>query len=83
MNGNNAGKQMALTKPLTTPGRPSVQVIVINRGADGYTIAHAEGAQPPLLNGAAVGRQPARLKHGDVIDLSGTQMTFRLTSPAS
>jgi pSer/pThr/pTyr-binding forkhead associated (FHA) protein len=83
LNGNNAGKQMALTKPLTTLGRPGVQVVVINRGADAYTIAHAEGAQPPLVNGAAVGQQPLRLKHGDVIDLSGTQMTFRLTGPAA
>ncbi|WP_295999746.1 FHA domain-containing protein [Rugamonas sp.] len=78
LNGNNAGKQMDLSKPLTTLGRPGVQVVVINRGVDAYTIAHVEGERAPLVNGAAVGRQPLRLEHGDVIDLSGTQMAFRI-----
>ena len=78
LNGNNAGKQMELSKPLTTLGRPGVQVVVINRGHDAYTIAHVEGERAPLLNGAAVGKQPVRLQHGDVIDLSGTHMAFRL-----
>jgi len=55
-----------------------VQVVVINRGHDAYTIAHVEGERAPLLNGAAVGKQPVRLQHGDVIDLSGTHMAFRL-----
>jgi hypothetical protein len=32
-----------------------------------------------LLNGAPVGRQAEQLKHGDLIDLSGTQMAFRIT----
>jgi len=77
LNGNNAGKQMELSKPLTTL-RPGVQVVVINRGHDAYTIAHVEGERAPLLNGAAVGKQPVRLQHGDVIDLSGTHMAFRL-----
>jgi len=52
--------------------------VVINRGHDAYTIAHVEGERAPLLNGAAVGKQPVRLQHGDVIDLSGTHMAFRL-----
>lgn len=76
LNGNNAGKQMALSKPLTTLGRPGVQVVVINRSPDGYTIAHADGERAPLLNQAVIGRQPVPLKDGDLIDLSGTQMVF-------
>jgi len=78
LNGNNAGKQMELSKPLTTLGRPGVQVVVINRSQDAYTIAHVEGERAPLVNGVAVGKQPLRLQHGDVIDLSGTQMAFRV-----
>ena len=77
LNGNNAGKQMALSKPLTTLGRPGVQVVVINRSSQGYTVAHADGERPPLLNQAALGRQPVPLQDGDLIDLSGTQMVFR------
>ncbi|GAB2848511.1 hypothetical protein GCM10027277_15830 [Pseudoduganella ginsengisoli] len=77
LNGANAGKQLALTKALTTLGRPTVQVVVISRGVDAYSIAQVEGDAPTLLNGALLGKQPVRLKNGDVIDLSGTQMAFK------
>jgi hypothetical protein len=77
LNGANAGKQLALTKPLTTLGRPAVQVVVISRGVDAYSIAQVEGDAPTLVNGAVLGKQPVRLKNGDIIDLSGTQMAFR------
>ena len=78
LNGNNAGKHVALTKPQTTLGRAGVQVVVIHRHPELYTITHVEGDQPPLLNGVALEQRPERLNHGDVIDLSGTQMAFRL-----
>lgn len=77
LNGANAGKQLALTKPLTTLGRPGVQVIVISRAAEGYAVAHVEGDAVTLLNGTALGSQAQRLKDGDVIDLSGTKMAFK------
>lgn len=80
LNGSNAGKQLALAKPQTTLGRPGVQVVVISRSADGYVIAHVDGEQVALLNGAALGKQPERLKEGDVIDLSGTRMAFHLAA---
>jgi pSer/pThr/pTyr-binding forkhead associated (FHA) protein len=78
LNGNNAGKHVALTKPQTTLGRAGVQVVVIHRHPEFYTITHVEGEQPPLLNGVALSKQPERLNHGDIIDLSGTQMAFRV-----
>jgi pSer/pThr/pTyr-binding forkhead associated (FHA) protein len=78
LNGNNAGKHVALTKPQTTLGRAGVQVVVIHRHPEFYTITHVEGEQPPLLNDVALSKQPERLNHGDVIDLSGTQMAFRV-----
>ena len=77
LNGANAGKQLALTKPLTTLGRPGVQVIVISRAVDGYSVVQADGDAIATLNGAALGKQPQRLKTGDVLDLSGTQMAFK------
>ena len=78
LNGNNAGKQMALSKPLTTLGRPGVQVVVINRHPQAYTISHVEGELIPLINGVALDKQAQPLSHGDVIDLSGTRMAFRI-----
>jgi hypothetical protein len=77
LNGSNAGKQLALTKAQTTLGRAGVQVVVISLGADGYSVAHVDGDAVTLLNGTRLDKQPQRLKTGDVLDLSGTQMTFR------
>lgn len=77
LNGANAGKQLSLTKPLTTLGRPGVQVIVISRAPDGYAVAQAEGEAIATVNGAPLGKQPQRLQDGDVLDLSGTQMAFK------
>lgn len=80
LNGANAGKQLSLTKPLTTLGRPGVQVIVISRAPDGYSVAQAEGEAIATINGAPLGKQPQRLQDGDVLDLSGTQMAFKQDS---
>ncbi|NYE62087.1 hypothetical protein FHW58_003294 [Duganella sp. 1224] len=79
LNGANAGKHVPLTKPQTTLGRAGVQVVVIHRHPQFYTITHTEGDAAPLLNGTALDRQTAEcLSNGDVIDLSGTQLAFRV-----
>jgi pSer/pThr/pTyr-binding forkhead associated (FHA) protein len=78
ISGANAGKELALTKPLTTIGRPGVQVAVISRRPQGYFITHVEGASYPQLNGEPIGSQARAIRHGDVIELSGTQMEFLL-----
>jgi len=78
LNGPNAGKSLTLTKPATSLGRPGVQVVIISRTADGYTAAHIEGAQAPVLNNIAMTRAPQPLNDGDVLDLGGTQMSFRM-----
>ena len=79
LNGSNAGKHVALTKAQTTLGRPGAQVVVIQRHPAFYSIAHTEGDAAPLLNGTALARHAAeRLSDGDVIDVGGIQMTFRV-----
>lgn len=78
LSGVNAGKRLALTKPLTTLGHPGIQVVVISRRPDGYFIAHIEGERQPLLNQEPVGSKPRLISDGDVIDLSGTEMAFSL-----
>ncbi len=77
LGGVNAGKQLALTKAVTTLGRPGVQVVAISRSGDAYVIVH-QGGTWPLVNGVAIDQGPQTLKHGDVIDLSGTRMVFTL-----
>ncbi|HZR37652.1 MAG TPA: FHA domain-containing protein [Nevskia sp.] len=79
--GPNMGKELELTKALTTIGRPGVQVAAITRRADGYYIVHvggASGGQHPLVNGQEIDAQARKLSNGDTIDLVGTKMTFLL-----
>ncbi len=78
LSGANAGKELELTKNLTTLGKPGVQVAVITRRPHGYFITHVEGATFPRVNGATLGSHPHELKDHDVIELAGTKMEFFL-----
>lgn len=77
LTGPSAGKEITLSKPLTTIGRPGVQVAVISRRKQGYFITHVEGVSFPLVNGISIESNPRLLKFDDVIDLSGTTMVFK------
>ncbi|MES2090108.1 MAG: FHA domain-containing protein [Pseudomonadota bacterium] len=76
MNGAAAGREVALSKVVTTVGKPGVQVASLTKRPGGYVFAHVEGAARPTVNGLAVGADPIHLKSGDVIELAGTQMQF-------
>lgn len=78
LSGSNAGKELELTKSLTTLGKPKVQVAVIARLPQGYFITHVEGASFPAVNGAQIGVKAHPLRDYDVIDLAGIKMTFFL-----
>lgn len=77
LNGPNAGKEIALYKPLTTIGRPGIQVAVLTQSERVYFLAPVEGPHP-ILNGQLLAEHPRQLSDGDVIDLSGTQMQLHL-----
>ena len=78
LSGGNAGKELELAKPLTTLGKPGVQVAVLTRRPQGYFITHVEGANPPVVNGQAIGTAPHALKDHDVVELAGVKMEFFL-----
>ena len=78
LSGANAGKELELAKPLTTLGKPGVQVAVFTRRPHGYFITHVEGAQQPAVNGQAIGNAPHAMKDHDVIELAGVKMEFFL-----
>ncbi|PRC91003.1 FHA domain-containing protein [Solimicrobium silvestre] len=77
LNGSNAGRQLVLSKELTTLGTPGVQVATITRTNNTYFLTHVEGAQSTLVNDAGIGNKVRELKQGDVIDLSGTRLMFQ------
>lgn len=76
LNGAAAGREVMLTKVVTTVGKPGVQVASITKRPSGYVLAHVEGVAHPAVNGAPLSSESAHLRNGDVIELAGTQMQF-------
>ncbi len=76
LNGAAAGREVTLTKVVTTVGKPGVQVASITKRPNGYAFAHVEGAQRPSVNGVPLVGDSVPLRNGDVIELAGTQMQF-------
>ncbi|MDQ6639738.1 MAG: FHA domain-containing protein [Pseudomonadota bacterium] len=76
MNGAAAGREVVLTKVVTTVGKPGVQVASITKRPTGYVLAHVEGSLRPTVNSNPLVGETVSLKNGDVIELAGTQMQF-------
>ena len=79
LSGAFAGRELELTKTLTTLGRPGVQVAAITRRAEGYFVVHVESGEQgdfPLVNGQPIGAQARKLKDNDVLQLAGVKMGF-------
>ncbi|MBC7940294.1 MAG: FHA domain-containing protein [Chitinophagaceae bacterium] len=76
LNGAAAGREVTLTKVVTTVGKPGVQVASITKRPNGYAFAHVEGAVRPSVNGMPLVGDSVPLRNGDVIELAGTQMQF-------
>jgi pSer/pThr/pTyr-binding forkhead associated (FHA) protein len=82
LSGAFAGRELELTKALTTLGRPGVQVAAITRRAEGYYIVHVESGKEndyPLVNGEKIGPQARKLSDNDVVQLAGVKMGFFLS----
>ncbi len=82
--GPNQGKELKLTKALTTLGKPGVQVAAITRRVDAYYIVHVSPpgeANHPKVNSETISGQARQLASGDTVEIAGTLMKFEL-SPA-
>jgi pSer/pThr/pTyr-binding forkhead associated (FHA) protein len=76
LSGAASGREVPLTKVVTTIGKPGVAVAAITRRQQGFVVHHVEGAGNPTLNGAPIKADPIALRNGDLIELAGTQMQF-------
>ena len=79
LSGAFAGRELELTKALTTLGRPGVQVAAVTRRAEGYYIVHVESGKEndfPLVNGQPIGAQARKLTDNDVVQLAGVKRGF-------
>jgi len=80
VSGTNAGKELQLTKILTTLGRPGVQVAAITRRPTGYFLIIVDAGKDgkmPLVNDTEIDKQQ-ELANGDVIEVAGVKMSFYL-----
>jgi hypothetical protein len=57
LNGAAAGREVPLTKVVTTVGKPGVQVASITKRPTGYVFAHVEGARAAQRQRRAAGRR--------------------------
>ncbi len=74
-----AGRELVLKKPLTTLGRPGIQVVAITRRGETYSMVTVERGQrgtPPMVNGEVVGAGARRLNDNDVLEIAGVKMGF-------
>ena len=76
ISGAAAGREVPLTKVVTTIGKPGVAVASVTRRHHGFVLAHVEGPEPPSLNGESIGAGTVPLKDGDRLALAGTEMQF-------
>ena len=77
LSGAASGKEMRLSKAVTTLGKPGLAVAIISQQGTGHVLASLEG-QSPLLNGSPLGPQAALLAHQDRITLAGVEMQYLL-----
>ena len=80
ISGTNAGKEIQLSKILTTLGRPGVQTAAITRRPTGYFLIVVDADKDkkmPLVNDTEIDKQQS-LANGDVIEVAGIQMSFNL-----
>lgn len=76
LTGSHAGKELELTKNLTTIGKTGEQVAVVTRRPTGYFITHVDGPRHPMVNGVELDAQAHALSEHDIIELAGIKMEF-------
>ena len=76
LTGAASGREVLLTKVVTTLGKPGVQVASITKRPTGYVFAHVEGGARPSVNGIPLTGESIALRSGDLIELAGTQIQF-------
>jgi pSer/pThr/pTyr-binding forkhead associated (FHA) protein len=81
LSGTNSGKELKLTKILTTLGKPGVQVAAITRRPTGYFLIVVDAGtagKNPLVNDTEIGKHAQPLSSGDTIEVAGVKMGFYL-----
>lgn len=76
LNGQNLGKTVSLSRPVTNLGKTGVATAVIARRSDGYFLSHLEGKYPPMVNDNPIGDDSVKLNDGATIQIGNIKMQF-------
>ena len=76
LSGSAAGRELMLTKVVTTIGKPGQSIASIIRKQHGYDLSHVEGEPVATVNGVSVDAGPILLKNRDQIELGGIRLEF-------
>lgn len=78
LTGPQRGSGQPLDRPIVPISGAGNQVAVVSRRRNGFFVTHLEGLAFPLVNGESIGLGSHPLADGDLIELSGTMLRFRL-----
>lgn len=76
VSGSSAGRQIRLTKPVTTLGKRGFAVAAITRGSHGFELSHVEGRHAPTVNGVSVEDGPIVLQNHDQIRIGLVRLEY-------
>lgn len=78
ISGPGAGQTLDLTRPVTTLGKPGIQVGAISLRDGQYYLGLVEGTELPLINGSEITTLPYQLRARDIISIAGIPLEFSL-----
>jgi len=81
-NGAKAGQILPIEKPVTTLGRPGIQIAAIMKKPEGYFFMHIESeddSTPARHNKSDLGEDPVLLRSGDSLTVAGINVEFMLS----
>ncbi|MFN3397042.1 MAG: FHA domain-containing protein [Sulfurimicrobium sp.] len=78
LSGPGSNQRLELSKPVTTLGKPGIQVVAISLRDGRYYLGVVEGETLPRVNGSEVKALPYLLQPRDIIDIAGIELEFTL-----
>ncbi|GAA4412911.1 FHA domain-containing protein [Quisquiliibacterium transsilvanicum] len=78
LTGPQRGSAQPVDRPIVPIAGAGNQVAVVSRRRNGFFVTHLEGLAFPLVNGESIGLGSHPLSDGDLIELSGTMLRFRV-----
>lgn len=78
LSGSKAGQVLPLEKERSAIGKPGVEVAVVVRGDEGYSLLSMKSGGDTRLNGVVLSDKPAPLHDSDLIEIAGTRLQFKI-----